>query len=376
MLNKRRESQFWESLSARMLRDLTGRKGALLTGRASAAIWATLRAYGFSNRPVLIPANTCYIVLWVVLHSGNIPVLVDVDPLTGNITPETLDACGIHQPAAIIPCHLYGLPAPVAAICKWAQERGAIVIEDASLAVGARIDGRPAGAWGDVSVFSFGHGKIIDIGLGGALLTDDSALLAEAKRLLGGLPLYDKPLARLSDQWLQIYWALHQFETATPGLAQVYPTLFDLYGKTALYRAPSAIWRALPDALDALTADRERRESIARVYDDRLSTIGRTLPRPKGSILWRYPLLVPAAVRDDLLRCLWTSGVEDATRWYPSLHPMAAALAPDVVQPPTPAAERFCAEIINLPLDASVTVERAAQIAGVIAGFWAEVERL
>ena len=358
-----------------MLRDLTARSGALLTGRASAAIWAALRAYGFSNRPILIPANTCYIVLWAVLHSGNNPVLVDIDPHTGNITPETLDDCGVDQPAAIIPCHLYGLPAPIAAICKWAQERGAIVIEDASLAVGARIDGRPAGAWGDVSVFSFGHGKIIDIDLGGALLTDDSALLAEVKRLHDGLPLYDESLARLSDQWLQIYWALHQFETATPGLAQVYPALFDLYGSTALYRAPSAIWRALPAAIDSLPADRERREAIARVYDKELDRIGRPLPRPEGSILWRYPLLVPAAVRDDLLRGLWASGVEDATRWYPSLQPMAAALAPDIAQPPTPAADQFCAEIINLPVDASVTVERAGAIAGLIRHFWAEMER-
>ena len=373
---KRRQTQLWESLSARMLRDLTGRAGALLTGRASAAIWAALRAYGLTDRPVLIPANTCYIVLWAVLYSGNTPVLVDVDPRTGNITPETLDACSVDQPAAIIPCHLYGLPAPIASLCDWARSRGALVIEDASLASGAQIDGQPAGSWGDASVFSFGHGKIVDIELGGAFLSDDHRLLTEAQRLLNGLLLHDDAIARLSDQWLQIYWALHQFEAATPGLAQVYPTLFDLYGKTALYRAPKAIWRGLPTAIDGLPADREQRELIAQVYDRQLGGIGRTLPRPEGSILWRYPLLVTTAMRDDLLRHLWASRIEDATRWYPSLRPMAAALAPDVAQSPTPAADRFCAEIINLPVDASVTVERAGAIAALIRQFWAEMERL
>lgn len=66
-------------------------------------------------------------------------------------------------------------------------------------------------------------------------------------------------------------------------------------------------------------------------------------------MLWRYPLLVPPPERDGLLAALWADGEHAVTRWYPSLRPMAAALAPEAPQPPTPAADELAAEIINLP---------------------------
>jgi dTDP-4-amino-4,6-dideoxyglucose len=166
--------------SLHVLRGLTVRSHALLAGRGAAGIQAVLQVLGFRDRPVLIPANTCYIVLWAVLRAGNRPYLVDVDPHTGNVTPETLTACNADGPAAVIPCHLYGLPAPMTGILAWARERSVFVLEDAALALGATVEDRPAGAWGDASIFSFGLGKIVDAEVGGALLTDDSRLALES----------------------------------------------------------------------------------------------------------------------------------------------------------------------------------------------------
>src|SRR5579871_1060787 len=103
----------------RLLRERTGRAHVILTGRGATAIWATLRALDLHNQPILIPANTCYIVLWAILQSGNQPYLADIDPLTGNVTAQTLDQSGI-RPAAIIPAHMYGIPVPMAEIVSWA----------------------------------------------------------------------------------------------------------------------------------------------------------------------------------------------------------------------------------------------------------------
>jgi dTDP-4-amino-4,6-dideoxygalactose transaminase len=332
------------------LRRLTGRSRVLLTGRAAAGIWAALRALGLQNRWIAIPANTCYIVLWAVVFSGNKPLLVDIDPETGNISSETLKNLPV-QPAAIIPCHLYGLPAPMTAICDWARAHNILVIEDAAQAIGTKVEGKPSGGWGDVSVFSFGQGKIVDMELGGALLTDDERLSKEVEKILADVPVWDKHLADLTEQWDQIYWALHQFESKNSRLPQFYSQLFEIYKELIAYRLPPSFWAGLPEALEELPDNLQNRAQIATLYDDRLRGFPiHTLSRSEDSALWRYPLLVAPDRRDDLLRHLWQNGFYDVTCWYPSLRYMLSGLVPDGFIPPTPGADKLSAEIINLPV--------------------------
>ncbi len=370
MPTRRAQSAFAAAECRRLLRDRIGRQRVLLAGRGSAAIDATLRALDFRDRDVLIPANTCYIVLWSVLQSGNRPRLVDVDPETGNLSVETLDRCGVEQPAAVIPAHMYGLPAPMASVSAWARERGVFVLEDAALALGSMADGRPTGAWGDAAVFSFGPGKIADAGLGGALLTDDERLAVEVERLLGAMPPYDGRLAALNRQWLELYWPLHQFES-TPRLPSIYPTLFEIYGDITRYRLPESTARDLRHALGQLDAEVAHRADLARVYDEQLNPLpARLFERPRETNLWRYPLRVAADRRDALLQALWDAQIFDATRWYPSLQPMLAALAPDTPSTPTPAADQMAAEIVNLPLAPDTSREDVERVIEIIRGFF------
>jgi dTDP-4-amino-4,6-dideoxygalactose transaminase len=228
----RRPTASAPTTTKQLLRKLTTRQQVILTGRAAAGIWAALRAWGFHDRVILLPANTCYIVLWAVLKSGNRPLMVDIDPLTGNMDVGQLPAFGgqlsavsdqfctrlpaIHnkpnseysapstqhfsKPAAIIPCHMYGLGAPMTAICQWALVHDVKVIEDAALALGAMVEGQPAGSWGDAAVFSFGLGKLLDNQVGGALVTDDAALAREVERVLSEAPVWDERLTTLSNQ--------------------------------------------------------------------------------------------------------------------------------------------------------------------------------
>ena len=248
-----------------MLRAMTGRQHALLAGRGAAAIWAALRALDVRDAYVIIPANTCYIVLWAVLKSGNKPLLVDVDATTGNLTPPP-SPLYVHgeggknsiakKAKAIIPCHMYGIGAEIEAICEWARAEGVSVIEDAALALGAQVNGRPAGAWGDVSVFSFGLGKIADNQVGGAVLTDDDHLAAEIEHLLAEMPIWDDALMGLTNQWNALYWALHQYEGDNLRLLDLYPALYSIYGGLTGYRLPLDEWRDLPDMLRDLPKQR------------------------------------------------------------------------------------------------------------------------
>jgi dTDP-4-amino-4,6-dideoxygalactose transaminase len=376
-------------LNARIAQSLltshTHREHAMLMGRAAAGIYAALRVLVPEGARVGIPANTCYIVLWAVLRVGCQPVLLDIDPATGNL-PSQPDTRG-HALHAIIPCHMYGLPAPMRDLCAWADECGIVVIEDAALALGATVDSRPAGAWGMASVVSFGAGKIVDHGVGGAVLVDDTRLAVEIGRVRAQMPAWDDRLIDLTTQWHALYWALHQYEDRNPGLAALYPQLFALYGELVAYHIPSTHWRGLAQSLHRLHDDRARRLALAAQCDAQLGIDGvermdaiadrtrrasslQTLIRQDGATLWKYPLLVPAGLRDDLLAHLWDAGMHEATRWYPSLRTMAEALTS-----PSPHAERgsggevpqanaLAARIINLPLTDEATVQRYAEAIG------------
>ena len=224
-----------------LLCQITERSNVVLAGRATAGIMAALRVWGIEKQWVLLPANICYIVLWGVLQTGNYPYLIDVDPETANISMKSLLSCSIANPAAIIVTHMYGLGAPIAAIIEWAQRTGVRVIEDATLALGANVDGRAAGSWGDASVLSFGSGKIIDIGSGGALLSDDPTFSKAVKKELGKLPIWSKRYEELNRQWLEIYWAFHQFEDVNKNLLKLYPRLYQIYNLLTDFQLPEIL---------------------------------------------------------------------------------------------------------------------------------------
>jgi dTDP-4-amino-4,6-dideoxygalactose transaminase len=355
-----------------LIQMLTGRAHVRLLGRAATGIWAALRALGYTNRPVLIPANTCYIVLWAVLESGNLPILVDVAPNTANMSLAMLEQYDVQQAAAIVPCHMYGLSAPMEAIYTWAKAHGIFIIEDAALALGAQVDSRAAGAWGDVSVFSFGLGKIVDNQVGGALATDDDRLAAEIARVLENVPIWNETFLNLTNQWHSLYWALHQYELQNPRLLTLYPTLFDIYRLLVNYQLPLDEWDALPDELKRLDQNMAHRAKMSALYDKHLRSLPvRTLERPTGSILWRYPILVAPEQRDNLLLHLWENGIHDATRWYPSLRYMASVLTPATTERPTPNADLLAESIINLRVDAGIDAQYVEKVVTLIEEYFA-----
>ncbi len=108
--------------------------------------------------------------------SGAIVCLCDV--AMGNWVPtvEQLEAAVGPNSRAIVVSHLHGALAPMESICNWAKQKGLCVIEDACQSHGASIDGKPAGAWGDLSALSFGGSKLIASGRGGAVVTNNSRL--------------------------------------------------------------------------------------------------------------------------------------------------------------------------------------------------------
>ncbi len=145
------------------------------------ALSIALRAAGVRrDDEVVVPSFTFYASAEAIASIGARPVFCDVDPATRNVTADTVRPALSASTKAIVAVDLFGVPAPVAEL----RELGLPVVEDAAQAAGASLDGRRAGALGDVATFSFYPSKnLACFGDGGAIATDDDEL-AELVRAL------------------------------------------------------------------------------------------------------------------------------------------------------------------------------------------------
>jgi dTDP-4-amino-4,6-dideoxygalactose transaminase len=124
-----------------------------------------------------------------IAYQGAIPVFIDSEFDTWNMDPVLLrialkEAKEIGQlPKAIIPVHLYGMPAKMDEILSVANEYGIPVIEDAAEALGSSINDKPCGSFGEFGVLSFNGNKIITTSGGGALLSENAEMIEKARFL-------------------------------------------------------------------------------------------------------------------------------------------------------------------------------------------------
>ena len=114
-----------------------------------------------------------------IAHVGAEPVFVDIDPLTFNIDPKKIEAAISEKTRAIMPVHLFGLPADLRPILRIARERKILVIEDAAQAIGSRYDGQAIGTFGEFGCFSFFPSKNLGGAGDGGMITTHDPQLAE-----------------------------------------------------------------------------------------------------------------------------------------------------------------------------------------------------
>ncbi|WP_281194376.1 DegT/DnrJ/EryC1/StrS aminotransferase family protein [Halorubrum sp. F4] len=150
----------------------------------TSALYACLRALGIDEGDtVVVPAMTFSATANVVRLLGSDVVLCDVTE-TGNMDPKNLARqLERYDVAAVIPVHLYGLPADMPEICRLAEDHGAAVIEDCAHAPGASIAGKPVGSFGDAGCYSFYATKNMTTGEGGMVVTSDQELAEDVRNL-------------------------------------------------------------------------------------------------------------------------------------------------------------------------------------------------
>jgi perosamine synthetase len=158
-----------------------GSKHAIAVNSGTSALYASLLAAGVkAGDEVVIPAFTFAATANVVLLLGARPVFADIELRTYNLDPNRIEGRLTERTKAIIPVHLYGMPAEMDPILELAESRGLLVIEDACQALGAEYRGRSVGIMGHTGCYSFYASKVMTTGEGGMIVTDDAV---EAERL-------------------------------------------------------------------------------------------------------------------------------------------------------------------------------------------------
>ena len=161
-----------------------GRRYAVSLPSCTSGLHLALLALGIgAGDEVIVPDATWIASVAPVSYVGAVPVFADIDAQTWCVSPESLDALITPRTKGAIVVDLYGSMPDWDRLAAIAQRRGIALIEDAAEAVGSRWRERPAGAFGELSAFSFHGSKTLTTGEGGMLVVDDVRLLDRVMRL-------------------------------------------------------------------------------------------------------------------------------------------------------------------------------------------------
>ncbi|NNH88094.1 DegT/DnrJ/EryC1/StrS family aminotransferase [Acinetobacter terrae] len=166
-----------------------GTKFAIGVANGLDALILTLRAWKELGKlqdgdEIIVPANTYIASILAITANNLIPVLIEPDKNTFNISIDAIQSAITVKTKVILPVHLYGQLADMPKIMQIAKQHHLLVLEDSAQAHGAEVDGIKAGNWGDASGFSFYPGKNLGaLGDAGAVTTNDAELANMLKAL-------------------------------------------------------------------------------------------------------------------------------------------------------------------------------------------------
>ena len=281
-----------------------GAKHALAVTNATAALHLACLACGLGpGDEVILPALTFVASANAARYTGAVPVFADIESEDWlNISPTAVEAAITAHTKAIMVVHYAGYPCDMPAILKIAYQHNLPVIEDAAHGVGASLDGRALGTWGNIGCYSFFANKNLSTGEGGMLVTDDDSL-AEKARILR------------SHGMTTLTWDRHH------GHASTYDVV-DLGYNYRIDELRSALGRV---QLTKVLAGNRRRVELVDLYRQQLAeraphiTVPFTQARGQSSH-YIFPVLLPKGT-DKLAVMAKMKGQGIQTSWhYPPVH--------------------------------------------------------
>ena len=271
---------------------------------------------------------------WAISYVGATPVFVDIDPARRTLNPDNLEAAITSRTKAIIPVHLYGMPAEMDRIMAIAEQHGVSVIEDAAQAVGAKYRGRPVGQFGKITCFSFYPSKNLGAyGEGGAVITDDASIAQRARSLRDH--------------------------------AQSQRYLHDELGYN--YRMDSFQGAVLSIKLEHLDEWNTARINCARQYTELLKDSSYKLPAhmSDSECVW-HCYVIETPERDRVRSALQDVGIQSAVHYPVPIHLQKAYAHLDYRSGDLPVTEALCEHCISLPIYPELSKEKISRVASVL----------
>lgn len=265
---------------------------------------------------VIVPANTYIASILAVTENRLVPVLVEPDASTFNISASQIKRALTTRTKCILVVHLYGQLADMPGIMALASDRNLLVLEDAAQAHGAAINNRKAGAWGHAAGFSFYPGKNLGaLGDAGAVTTDDREL-ADVIRAIGNYGGKKKYI----NEYLGVNSRLDEIQAAF-----------------------------LRVKLKYLDIETQKRQSIALRYTNEIDNGKITLPVYRGGKDHVFHLFVVRCERRDILKShLHSQGIETLIH-YP-IPPHRQLAYKNMSSLSLPVTERLHDQVLSLPI--------------------------
>jgi len=157
---------------------------AVAVSSGTAGLHLALVALGVGEgNEVIVPSFAFIAVANTVRQVRAVPVFAEIDPLTLNLDPASVENAITQRTRAILVVHTFGVPAEMDTLQAIARKHGLALIEDACEAIGAEFDGRRVGSFGDMAVLGFYPNKQITTGEGGAVLCNDASHASRLRSL-------------------------------------------------------------------------------------------------------------------------------------------------------------------------------------------------
>ena len=271
---------------------------------------------------------------WAITYVGATPVFVDNDPIRRTLNPDNLEAAITPRTKAIIPVHLYGMPAEMDRIMAIADRHGIPVIEDAAQAHGAKYRNKCLGQFGQIACFSFYPGKNLGAyGEGGALITNDGSIAQRARSLRDH--------------------------------AQSQKYLHDEIGYN--YRMDSFQGAVLGIKLKHLDEWNTARNEVAQLYTELLKDSSYKLPAhvSDSECVW-HCYVIETPERDRIRSALQDVGIQSAIHYPVPIHLQKAYAHLGYRSGDLPVTEALCEYCLSLPIYPELSKEKISRVASVL----------
>jgi perosamine synthetase len=333
----------------RAFAERVGAPYAVATSSCTTALHLALYALGVGpGDEVIVPSLSFIATANSVWQCGATPVFADVDPATGNLSPEAAARAITPRTKAIMPVHQVGLPADMDAFFALADQHSVHIVEDAACAIGATYKGRQIGSLGAPACFSLHPRKVITTGEGGMITVHDEALADRLRKLR--------------------QHAMDLSDLARHGSSEV---IFESYPERGFNARMTDLQAALGltqlAALDDILAERR---AIAERYTAALAGhphLEAPVDPPYAQRTWQsYPVRVRRSSpvsRTELMQRLLDDGIA-TRRGVMAIHHEAPYSAPVLL----PHTERAAEDTLMLPLFCGITEAEQDYVVARLAG--------